>query len=138
MAISKSNHLAFVRLQAQLRSMIDVVGKLHGGEAGIAKEDVTDHMAAVVNKVLKAAADFLGNDSPLKDAITLPLAKLPTHGDVLVFAGQFLAALEAVKVQHVQFRHGRWYWLVLKDGSTTEVEYVLVDPSAKAAAEDAG
>lgn len=133
MAISKARHHEFVRLHASLKSVESVVGKLHAGEAAVADRPVSELALPVLNRLFKGASDFLGAESLLNELV--PLKDTPKHGDVLLLSGQLLAALEAFRVSHVQFRHARWYWLVLKDGSETEVEYVLVDPLAKAEAE---
>jgi hypothetical protein len=65
---------------------------------------------SVVNGLLLRANALLGNDRPMADFEQFDTEVLPSASDAAMVLGQYLAALENLRVKQIKQKHGLWYW----------------------------
>lgn len=64
----------------------------------------------VVNALLLRANGLLADERPMDAFDQFDPEALPSVSDVAMVFGQYLAALENLRVRHVQQKSGYWYW----------------------------
>src|ERR1019366_913924 len=65
---------------------------------------------SVVNGLLLRANALLGDNRPLADFEQFNTEVLPSASDSAMVLGQYLAALENLRVKHISQKQGWWYW----------------------------
>jgi hypothetical protein len=67
---------------------------------------------SLVNGLLRRANALLAEDErPLADFSEFDADELPSNSDVVVVLAQYLAALENLRVKHIQYSRGEWSWV---------------------------
>ncbi len=65
---------------------------------------------SVVNGLLLRANALLGDERPMADFEQFGTEALPSASDTAMVLGQYLAALENLRVKHIKQKFGSWYW----------------------------
>jgi hypothetical protein len=66
---------------------------------------------SLVNGLLRRANSLLATDErPLASFDQFDSDTLPSNSDVVIVLAQYLAALENLRVKHIVFTRGFWYW----------------------------
>ena len=65
---------------------------------------------SVVNGLLVRANTLLGDERPMSDFEQFDAETLPSASDTAMVLGQYLAALENLRVKQIKQKHGYWYW----------------------------
>ena len=72
----------------------------------------------IVNMLLNRANELLANERPISDFDQFDNDTLPSVSDTVMVFGQYLAALENLRVKNIQAKNMWWYWT--SDGERTE------------------
>jgi len=74
----------------------------------------------VVNMLLNRANELLADERPISDFVQFDSDSLPSVSDTVFVFGQYLAALENLRVKNIRQndRNMRWYWMM--SGERTE------------------
>jgi len=73
---------------------------------------------SVINGLLVRANGLLGEQCPMRDFEQFDVDAIPSASDAAMVLGQYLAALENLRVKHITNNLGSWYWLVEAQRST--------------------
>lgn len=71
---------------------------------------LSEFKLGVVNGLLLRANALLDEQRPMAGFDQFDAAALPSVSDVAMVFGQYLAALENLRVRHIQQKAGYWYW----------------------------
>ena len=116
----------FERLHGQLVAAKAEIDGLAGKGDEAPKEEVGALKLGLLDRLIAAADRFLGDDRPFEFAgFGEANATLSDVGFVL---GQYVACLESFRADHLERRHGTWYWRVeIADAGGPRIERVPVE-----------
>jgi len=65
---------------------------------------------SLVNGLIARANTLLGSEKPLADFEQFDSEQIPSVSDAVIVLGQYLAALENLRVRNIKMKSGWWYW----------------------------
>ncbi len=99
----------------ELETLIGQLSSLHSEMTGLTKKSSTDAVNAfklkLINKTLIRCNDRLGNAyMPFEDFAQFDSDDVPSNSDVTLMLGQYQAAIENFRSEHIRGKQGVWFY----------------------------
>lgn len=107
----------------ELETLIGQLSSLHSEMTGLTKKSSTDAVNAfklkLINKTLIRCNDLLGDAyMPFEEFAQFDSDDVPSNSDVTLMLGQYQAAIENFRSDHIRSRQGVWFY-DLPDGESS-------------------
>ena len=67
---------------------------------------------SLINSLIARANKLLGSERPLAGFEQFDSEQIPSASDAVIVLGQYLAALENLRVRNIKMKSGWWFWLL--------------------------